>query len=113
MGKVNLLIKYCLINQINEYNIKGIFINNQIKFLENNNKMNLDLNKNILIRETKNEKITFDFNNKICYIYDKSSNLKINFCIEVIDLKILNNSFYVKYKIDKDEFEIKINIMED
>lgn len=111
MGKVNLLVKYCLINNKVEYNIKGIFINNQIKFLDKENIMILDLNLNILERETKNEKIIFDFLNKICFIQDKISNNKTSFQIEIINLKNNKNYFYVKYKIDENIFEIKIEII--
>ena len=41
MGKVNLNVKYCLINKEDEYNIKGIYQNNIIKFLDKDNKMSL------------------------------------------------------------------------
>ena len=50
MGKVNLLVKYCLINEKNEYNIKGIFLNDEIKFLDRTNKMILNIKKNTLKR---------------------------------------------------------------
>ena len=111
MGKVNLLVKYCLINKKVEYNIKGIFLNNQIKFLDDSNKMFLDLNLNILKRETKNEEIVFDFLNEKCQIFDKNSNNKISFQIEVISLENKDNYFYVKYKIEDDFFIINIQIL--
>lgn len=111
MGKVNLLVKYCLINREVEYNIKGILINNQIKFLDNENKMILDLSYNTLKRITNSEEIVFDFLNKNCQVFDKTSNNKISFQIEVISLENINNYFYVKYKIEEDLFEVKIRIM--
>lgn len=111
MGKVNLLVKYCLINKKVEYNIKGIFLDNKIKFLDDSNKMFLDLNLNILKRETKNEEIVFDFFNEKCQIFDKNSNNKISFQIEVISLENKNNYFYVKYKIEDDFFIINIKIL--
>ena len=40
MGKVNLNVKYCLINEEDEYNIKGIYQNNIIKFLDKEEKDN-------------------------------------------------------------------------
>ena len=111
MGKVNLLVKYCLINKKVEYNIKGIFLNNQIKFLDKDNIMLLDLNFNTLKRETKNEEIIFDFLNKNCCVFDKNSNNRIVFQIEVISLENKDNYFYVKYKIADDFFEISIKII--
>jgi len=110
MGKVNLLVKYCLKNLENEYNIKGIFYDNQIKFLEKDNKMILNLTESSLKRITLNEEIFFNFNEKTCLIKDKKSNNQISFPIEVISLKKSNNYFYVKYKIE-DVFEILIKII--
>ena len=112
MGKVNLLVKYCLINNKNEYNIKGILINNKIKFLDNENKMILDLELDTLKRITLNEEILFDFKNKKCFIVDKTSNSKLSFEIEVLSNKKENNDFYVKYRIIENEiFEILIRII--
>lgn len=111
MGKVNLLVKYCLIKEKNEYNIKGILINNQIKFLENDNKMILDKNLNTLKRITETEEILFDYNNSTCTILDKKSNNKISFKIKVEKIKNQKDYFYVNYKIEEDCFEIEIRII--
>ena len=110
MGKVNLLVKYCLKNSENEYNIKGIFQNNQIKFLENKNNMILDLAEFSLKRITLNEEILFNFKEKTCLIKDKNSKQEICFEISVIELIKKSNYFYVKYKIE-DIFEILIKII--
>lgn len=110
MAKVNLLVKYCLINEKDEYNIKGILINNKIKFLDKNNKMILDLKLNTLKRITDYLEIIFDFNNKICTVIDEKKN-KISFDINVLELKNDENYFYVKYKIDLDEFVVMIRII--
>ena len=42
MGKVNLLVKYSLINQKVEYNIKGILIDQKLVFLDSSDKMIFD-----------------------------------------------------------------------
>ena len=110
MGKVNLLVKYCLRNDINEYNIKGIFINNQIKFMDKDSKMLLDKKQNILIRDTNELEIKFDFSNKKCFIKEKSSNINIDFDINILELINLDSSFKVKYKIQDDEYLIYIKI---
>jgi len=110
MGKVNLLVKYCLINEKNEYNIKGILVNDVIKYLDRENMMFLYLKENKLKRETKESEIVFDFNEGICCIKNKQDNNLINFKIIVQELKNDNNNFYVKYKIVEDEeFEIFIS----
>ena len=87
MTKVNLLAKYCLINENYEYNIKGIYQNKKLTYFDNNCQMILDFKKNILIRITKELKIMFDFNNKICEILDIQNKNNIKFTIEVIILK--------------------------
>ena len=110
MGKINLLVKYCLINEENEYNIKGILINNKIKFLDNDEKMILDKKLNTLKRITKESEILFNFKDKSCLICDKTNN-KISFQIEVLVLENNDDYFYVKYKIIDDLFEIMIKII--
>ncbi len=111
MGKVNLLVKYCLINEEISYNIKGILINDQIKFLDSNNKMILNKSNITLQRITETLEINLDFKKKKCFVYDKSSKNYFNFKIRV--LKLLNNTkdFYVKYQIEKDNFEVMIKII--
>lgn len=107
MGKVNLLVKYCLRNQEFEYNIKGIYQNNKIKYNDETGIVVIDLNNNILERYSNNEKIIFDFNNKKCYI----DSLNVFFDINVINFINEKNKFYVKYKLENDSFEIKIEIV--
>ena len=111
MGKVNLLVKYCLINQKNEYNIKGILINKEIKFFDNDCLMILNKEKNTLKRIIKEEEILFDFYNKKCYVFSKENNIKIDFPIKVIEFKNTDKDFYVKYKIDENLFELMIEII--
>ena len=107
MGKVNLKIKYCLENKDYEYNIKGIYYNNILKYYDNS-KMILDYEHNILTRITNNEEISFNFLTKTCIITDNKTNRKINFDIEVLDLKNYDNYFLVIYKIDNNLYKIEI-----
>ena len=112
MGKVNLLVKYCLINEKSEYNIKGILVNDVIKYLDGENMMFLYLKENKLKRETKDSEILFDFNKGTCNIRNKQDNNLIDFKIIVQELKNDNNNFYVKYKIIEDEvFEVFISFL--
>lgn len=57
MGKVNLYVKTCLINEINEYNIKGILQNNIIKYHDNDAKMIINMKNNTLERIKKKKDI--------------------------------------------------------
>ena len=107
MGKVNLFIKYCLINQKLEYNIYGILINNKLKFQSLDSKMILDLKLNILEKISDNRRIIFDFSKKICEICEQNN--KFSFAFEVLKLINKDNFFYVMYKIE-DIYEIEINI---
>ena len=59
MGKVNLLVKYCLRNTKDEYNINGILIDNTLKFLDKDSKMILDFKTNTLKRITEFLEIVF------------------------------------------------------
>ncbi len=109
MGKVNLLVKYCLRNEKVEYNIKGILIDNKIKFKDSSYTMILDFNHNTLERSNKDSKIIFDFKKEMCFIVEETYN--VEFKILVIDLIINKNYFYVKYQIEKDLFEIEIKLI--
>ena len=106
MAKVNLFIEYCLRKEKIEYNIKGIYKDNKIKYKDDKSIIVINLNNNILEKYQNENKIVFDFNNQKCYL----DNYNIDLNIDVI--KIINdeNIFYVHYKIENDSFEIKIKI---
>ena len=107
MGKVNLFIKNCLRKEKEEYNIKGIYLNNKIKYIYNKDIFIIDFNNCILEKRNDNKKIILNFKQKECFIY--YDYLYTKFMIDVIIFKILNNSFYVKYKIDNDIYEYKLS----
>ena len=111
MGKVNLYVKYCLINEEDEYNIKGIYQNNIIKFLDKDNKMIIDKTNNILTRITNNEKIEFDFLKNNCLITSLKDNIKVNLEIKVLELINEDNYFLVSYEIENNKFKLIIKII--
>lgn len=106
--KVNLLVKTCLRNEKKEYNIKGIYNNDKLKYKDEDALMIIDFKNKRIERENNNYKIIFDFINKISYI--EESELKFNLELDVIDVDIKGNYFKVKYKIENDYFELEINI---
>jgi len=71
--------------------------------------MIINLKKNSIDRISKNQKIFFDFNKSTCNI--ETDDLKLIFKIEVLELKKLNNYFYVCYLIENDNFELEIKII--
>ncbi len=110
MGKVNLYIKYCLRNEKIEYNIKGILQDNKLKYKDNDSTMIIDLKNKTLNRIKDNQEYLFDFINSKCYI--NYNNTSILLPINVIKYEF-NNNIFVKYQIENDNFEIKIQIMEE
>lgn len=111
MGKVNLNVKYCLINKEDEYNIKGIYQNNIIKFLDKNNRMIIDKTNSILTRITNNEKIEFNFLKNTCLITDLKEKIKVNLEINVLELINEDNYFLVNYEIENNKFKLIIKII--
>ena len=106
--KVNLLVKSCLRNEKKEYNIKGIYNDNIIKFIEDDIITLVNLKERTLERVNKQDIIKFNFKDSNCNI--KNNNLNFNFKIEVLDLKVLDNYFYVLYKLEEDYYKLEINI---
>ena len=109
MSKINLFIKYCLINEKKEYNIKGIYQNNKIIFKDFDTLMIVNLDSNVLERKKDDSNIIFDFNKKMCFI--NNNNIQIDLKLNIIEFKKNNTLFYVKYKIENDEFEFKLEIL--
>ena len=111
MGKVNLLVKCCLINGNFEYNIKGILRNNELIFTFENSKMHLNLVSNVLEKETKGTLVILDFNNSKCLYILKENNKKLEIPIEVLELENIDNLFKVKYKNIDNTFLLIIKII--
>ena len=98
MGKVNLYIKYCLRNEKNEYNIKGILQDNKLKYKDDDSIMIFDLKNKKLNRIKDNQEYLFDFVNSNCYINYNNTNILLP--INVIKNEIDNNNIVVKYQIE-------------
>ena len=111
MGKVDLLVKCCLKKIKSEYNIKGILVSEKIKFMLDDTKMIIDLKNNTLKRTNEELELFFEFNLLKCLVLDKINNIKFNLEINLIKLEKTKDYFYVKYKIENDEFEIMIKII--
>ncbi len=110
MGKVNLLVKYCLRNENYEYNIKGILNKDQIVFKTLDSKMILKKDLEELTRITDNLELNFLFQEEKCLIKEKNSHKTLSLNLKVLEILNNDNYFKVKYKIDNDEFLIDIKI---
>ena len=111
MGKVNLLVKYCLINEKKEYNIKGILLDNKLKYIYDNSSIVIDLNESKLEKDNKESNILLDFSLEKCIFLSKNNYQELVFPIKIQENEITKNRFYVKYKIENDVFEIDIKIL--
>ena len=68
--------------------------------------MIINLDKKTIYRIKNNEEFIFDFNNNICtIIYNQ---IKLELKLKVLELKIVKNYFFVKYKIEEDCFQIEV-----
>lgn len=106
MSKAKLRVK------LNEYEdtVNGILINNKIKFLLDKKMVTISINDNNIIMERKYSEseytyICFDeINPKAYYFYNNKYPLNI----EVIKMKKNSNIIEIKYKIEKDIFDFKL-----
>lgn len=106
MSKVKLKVK------INEYEdvINGILLNNQITFLLDKKMVTIIINdNNIIMKRKHNEReytyICFDeINPEAYYFYNNKYPLNI----KIIKIKKDNNIIEIKYKIEKDIFDFKL-----
>ena len=111
MGKVNLWIKSCLRNKKLEYNIKGIIQEGKIKFKEMDALMIIDLKEKILERKKERMNFLFDFQKQLCIIKDETMEYYLE--LKVLECNISKDTFFVKYQIEKDNYELEIKFLEE
>jgi len=108
--KVNLLVKSCLRNEKKEYNIRGIYSDKIIKYMEQDTLMIIDLKNYTLERSNNDYKINFDFKKNKVYLNEDDRNFTLD--IDLIEIKVLDNYFKVKYKIVDDCFELEVKVID-
>ncbi len=110
-------IKNITDNSEETFDTNAIVSKNKINYIFDDTKYTFNIKKNILILIRENEEIknilTFSKNRSILSEYIiKSNDIQLDFLIETIDLKILDNLIYIKYRIPDSNcvYEYKINI---
>lgn len=71
--------------------------------------MIVDLKNKKINRIKQYEEIQLDFSNKLCTVL--SDNLKFDLDLDLININITKNIFFVKYNISSDCFEVEIKII--
>ena len=93
----------------NKYETIGIKNRNRLTFMENDIKVNFILNEYIMIiRENAEYKIDMNFENKTCKYLLKGYN-EVDLDMKLIASKIDKNNIYLKYKLNDELFELKLN----
>ena len=97
-------------NIINEDNIKCIYQNNKLIFKIDNIKYKFY--NNILIKESPDEIITLDFNERKCKIHLLEINKDLFVNITYVNIKKYKNIIKIEYKIETDNNSLNIITLE-
>lgn len=102
-----------IININNDINIyKATMDNNIIKYEDNDSKVIMDINKDRLIRTSKEKYMVLDFKQELVHITMKDINYDISLRIEVKSIKKEDNYYKVLYVLENDEFNFELKVKE-
>jgi len=90
---------------IKENKVSGMIKDNIINYKLDDYDMIIDILKHTMIRESKEYKYLFDFDNKVLKCILKDQGLDLDIDIEVIDIEMNDKNVYIKYylKPSKDD----------
>lgn len=108
MKNIELIIN--INNNINIY--KATIDNNIIKYEDNDSKVTMDINKDRLIRTSKEKYMVLDFKQELVYITMKDINYDISLKIEVKSIEKEDNYYKVLYVLENDEFNFELKVKE-
>lgn len=108
MKNIELIIN--INNNINIY--KATIDNNIIKYEDNDSKVTMDINKDRLIRTSKEKYMVLDFKQELVYITMKDINYDITLKIEVKSKEKEDNYYKVLYVLENDEFNFELKVKE-
>ncbi len=108
MKNIELIIN--INNNINIY--KATIDNNIIKYEDNDSKVTMDINKDRLIRTSKEKYMVLDFKQELVHITIKDINYDISLKIEVKSIEKEDNYYKVLYVLENDEFNFELKIKE-
>ena len=101
MEKINFSFKKNNKYIINEKSINCIIKNNIVSFIIDNIKY--EYSNNVLIKDTKDSKIIFDFINKNVTIILKDINKHLNILLTKVDIKNTKNNIKIEYIIETEK----------
>lgn len=102
-----------IININNDINIyKATMDNNIIKYEDNDSKVIMDINKDRLIRTSKEKYMVLDFKQELVNITMKDINYDISLKIEVKSIEKEDNYYKVLYVLENDEFNFELKVKE-
>ena len=108
MKNIELIIN--INNNINIY--KATIDNNIIKYEDNDSKVTMDINKDRLIRTSKEKYMVLDFKQELVHITMKDINYDISLKIEVKSIEKEDNYYKVLYVLENDEFNFELKVKE-
>ena len=108
MKNIELIIN--INNNINIY--KATIDNNIIKDKDNDSKVTMDINKDRLIRTSKEKFMVLDFKQELVHITMKDINYDISLKIEVKSIEKEDNYYKVLYVLENDEFNFELKVKE-
>ena len=108
MKNIELIIN--INNNINIY--KATIDNNIIKYKDNDSKVTMDINKDRLIRTSKEKYMVLDFKQELVHITMKDINYDISLKIEVKSIEKEDNYYKVLYVLENDEFNFELKVKE-
>ena len=108
MKNIELIIN--INNNINIY--KATIDNNIIKYKDNDSKVTMDINKDRLIRTSKEKYMVLDFKQELVHITIKDINYDISLKIEVKSIEKEDNYYKVLYVLENDEFNFELKVKE-
>ncbi len=108
MSKKNIILK------INDKIIqtKAIYNNDIYTFTIDNSITKINPKENYIIKDNNDIKINLDFNNNMIFYNIKNNNLTLKTKIKVLKLKNENNEYIINYQIEKEIFKIYFKVEE-
>jgi len=121
MKKIYLFIPFCVIIciemsgrmnielKINDYVIRdGKRTNNTLTFIDKENTITFDIDKQVLKKENKETKNVIDFNKKSIIYLLKENDSIFNIDININNMSCENNKIIINYEVEKEVFNLTI-----
>ncbi len=96
----------------NSYEVEGTIENNEITFIEpdTNSRTVFNMEKETISRSNNELDMIYDFNKGVGYVFVRDLKNRIDLTIKVLEKSINTSNIYIKYSINEEEFEYKIEV---